>query len=77
MDIYDWDMEIKKVEEHNKEFYTLNKTYKVRDGKVIIDKDYDHSDKKFSLDEFFKSWSGDWIITRVKIKDTWYKIEKK
>lgn len=75
MDIYDWDMTITKVEYHLKDYYTPNKKYEVRNGKVIIDKDYEHSKKKFSLNEFLKEWSGDWLIIRVKINDKWYKIE--
>lgn len=77
MDIYNWDMIITKVEKHRENDYTPNKNYEVRDGKIIIDRDYAHSNKRFSLNEFLKSWDGDWLITRVNIDGKWYKIESK
>lgn len=73
--IYDWDMKIKKVETTSKEYYTPNKIYEVRKGKVIVDIDYKDSDKKFTLEEFLNKWQGDWTIIRVKINNVWYKME--
>lgn len=75
MHIYDWDMKILNVEKDMEEYYTSNKKYEVRSGKVVIDKDYSNSDKRFSLEEFLEKWNGDWIITRIKINDKWYKLE--
>jgi hypothetical protein len=74
--IYDWDMKIEKVEEDYKEYYTENKNYEVRNGKVVIDKDYANSNKKFSLEEFLNTWGGNWIITKIKVNGSWYKVEK-
>jgi hypothetical protein len=76
MDIYDWDMKTENVEKHREEHYTPNKNYEVRNGKVVIDKDYANSDKKFSLEEFLNKWDGVWIITRMKMNGEWYRIEK-
>jgi len=75
--IYDWDMKIEKVEGSAKEYYTPNLLYEVRNGKVIVDKDYKNADKKFTLEEFLSKWQGNWTITRVKINNTWYKLEDK
>lgn len=76
MNIYDWDMKIEKVDKYSKEYMTPNKIYEVRNGKIILDKDYEHSSEKFSLEGFKEKWSKDWVVLRIKIDGVWYKIEK-
>jgi len=75
--INNWDMIIKHVDNSSKEYYTPNKLYEVRNGKVIVDKDYKNADKTFTLEEFLSKWQGVWTITRVKINNNWYQLENK
>lgn len=77
MNILNWDMKIEKVDESMKDYYTADKIYEVRSGKIVIDREYEKQDKFFTLDEFLKTWSGDWIITRVKVNGNWYVLEQK
>ena len=75
MKIYNWDMITKNVDKAYKEYYTANKIYEVRNGKIILDSEYDSQNKAFTLDEFLSGFGGDWIISRVNIKGIWYKKE--
>ncbi len=77
MKIYNWDMKIEKVDESIQEYFTPNKIYEVRNGKIIIDKEYEDYNIKFDLVSFFSRWHGEWIITRVQINGIWYNKEYK
>lgn len=74
--IYEWDMKIENIDKAYKEYFTENKIYEVRNGRIKIDKEYENSNKRFSLQEFFSKWGGDWIVIRVKINNRWYKLEE-
>lgn len=76
MDIYNWDMRIKTVDDFMKDYYTSDKVYEVRDGIIILDKKYASQNKQTSLNEFLKRWSGDWTITRIKVNENWYVLEQ-
>ena len=72
--IYDWDMRIERVDDFNKEYYTKDKLYEVRNGNVVLDKEYKAKYERFSLDEFMSRFSGEWIVERIKLFDKWYKL---
>ena len=76
MDIYDWDMKVKKYCKECEGFYTNGKVYKVRGGRIKLDIYHDGEKEIFNLSNFINRYEGDWEITSVKVLGRWYSADK-